>query len=53
MKRLTAITRPFTAAAGTPVRPAKAALNYLAVCVAVIAVVWASLAAAFRRHRSC
>lgn len=46
MKRLTAITRPFTAAAGTPVRPAKAALNYLAVCVVVIAVVWASLAAA-------
>ena len=46
MKRLTAITRPFTAAAGAPVRPAKAALNYLAVCVAVIAVVWASLAAA-------
>ena len=38
MKRLTAITRPFTAAAGAPVRPAKAALNYLAVCVAVIAV---------------
>ena len=38
--------RPFTAAAGTPVRPAKAALNYLAVCVVVIAVVWASLAAA-------
>lgn len=31
---------------GAPVRPAKAALNYLAVCVAVIAVVWASLAAA-------
>lgn len=46
MKRLTTITRPFTAAAGAPVRPAKAALNYLAVCVAVIAVVWASLAAA-------
>ena len=46
MKRLTAITRPFTSAAGAPVRPAKAALNYLAVCVAVIAVVWASLAAA-------
>ena len=39
MKRLTTITRPFTAAAGAPVRPAKAALNYLAVCVAVIAVV--------------
>ena len=46
MKRLTAITRPFTAVAGTPVPPAKAALNYLAVCVVVIAVVWASLAAA-------
>lgn len=46
MKRFTAITRPFTADAGAPVRPAKAALNYLAVCVAVIAVVWASLAAA-------
>ena len=38
--------RPFTAAAGVPVPPAKAALNYLAVCVVVIAVVWASLAAA-------
>ena len=46
MKRLATITRPFTAAAGAPVRPAKAALNYLAVCVVVIAVVWASLAAA-------
>lgn len=33
--------RPFTAAAGVPVPPAKAALNYLAVCVVVIAVVWA------------
>ena len=37
---------PFIAPTGAPVRPAKAALNYLAVCVAVIAVVWASLAAA-------
>ena len=37
---------PFMAPTGAPVRPAKAALNYLAVCVAVIAVVWASLAAA-------
>lgn len=46
MKRLTAITRPFTAVAGVPVPPAKTALNYLAVCVVVIAVVWASLAAA-------
>lgn len=46
MKRLTAITRPFTAVAGVPVPPAKAALNYLAVCVVVIAVVWTSLAAA-------
>lgn len=46
MNRAPAIFRPFTTRAGTPVRPAKAALNYLAVCVAVVAVVWASLAAA-------
>lgn len=41
-----AIARPFTAPAAGPVRPGKAAANYLLVCVAVVAVVWASLAAA-------
>ncbi|MCI8305665.1 amino acid ABC transporter permease [Adlercreutzia muris] len=46
MNRVPAIFRSFTARAGAPVRPAKAALNYLAVCVVVVAVVWTSLAAA-------
>ncbi len=46
MNRTPALLRPFTARAGAPVPAGKAALNYLAVCVAVVAVVWASLAAA-------
>ena len=46
MIRTPALFRPFTARAGMPVPAGKAALNYLAVCVAVVAVVWASLAAA-------
>ena len=46
MNRVPAIFRPFIARAGTPVRPVKAALNYLAVSMVVVAVVWASLAAA-------
>ncbi len=46
MIRTPALLRPFTARAGAPVPAGKAALNYLAVCVAVVAVVWASLAAA-------
>lgn len=46
MIRTPALLRPFTARAGMPAPAAKAVLNYLAVCVAVVAVVWASLAAA-------
>ena len=46
MIRTPALFRPFTARAGMPAPAAKAVLNYLAVCVAVVAVVWASLAAA-------
>ena len=45
MIRTPALLRPFTARAGMPAPAAKAVLNYLAVCVAVVAVVWASLAA--------
>ena len=46
MIRTPALFRPFAARAGAPAPAAKAVLNYLAVCVAVVAVVWASLAAA-------
>ena len=46
MIRTPALFRPFTARAGMPAPAAKAVLNYLAVCVTVVAVVWASLAAA-------
>lgn len=46
MNRTPTLLCPFTARADLPVPAAKAVLNYLAVCVAVVAVVWASLAAA-------
>ena len=46
MKRAAAIGNPFRAPADGKVPPVKAALNYLVVCVVVIAVVWASLAVA-------